>query len=418
MTTRKKPESVNLSDTRVARLKRTGKLYRVWDSVVPGFHVQVTPAGAKSYRVQFQRKNGDKVAIPIGDAEVWNIETAREKAKEHRQAHDNGVDVRAKLKEDLGASNLLKLVERWQTDRKPKLKKSSQASYESILKTTILPALGKRLVKDMTRKDVSELHSKASKKHKTNANRAVAVLSSLLKFAQDIGWRKEGSPNPCRGLTKNQEKPRSRVLSATEYATLEASITALVKKTKLDSGAGDLIRFLALSGLRKGEVLGLKFADVDVERDTLRFEDHKTAAKVGAKVLPLNAHLKAIIQRRASDRISAFVFPGWTENGPVVGLAKMWTRLMGEAGIADVTPHDLRRTFMSVCTELGYPASIGDSLLGHSLGRIRDTYINLGSEGIMATASKETSAWIAAAMAGEKVKPGVKIEDKKIEATA
>ena len=75
----------------------------------------------------------------------------------------------------------------------------------------------------------------------------------------------------------------------------------------------------------------------------------------------------------------------------------------------NVTPHDLRRTFMTTCTELGYPAAIGDALLGHSLGRIRDTYVNLGSEGIMATASQETADWVASALRGENPKPGVKI---------
>ena len=48
-------------------------------------------------------------------------------------------------------------------------------------------------------------------------------------------------------------------------------------------------------------------------------------------------------------------------------------------------------------------------LLGHSLGKIRDTYVHLGSQGIMATASQETADWIAAAMAGKSVKPGVKV---------
>jgi hypothetical protein len=64
---------------------------------------------------------------------------------------------------------------------------------------------------------------------------------------------------------------------------------------------------------------------------------------------------------------------------------------------------------MSTSMELGYPAAIGDALLGHSLGKIRATYVHLGSEGIMATASMETADLIAAAMAGESVKPGVKV---------
>ena len=59
---------------------------------------------------------------------------------------------------------------------------------------------------------------------------------------------------------------------------------------ELHPQAGDLFRFLALSGLRKGEALGHRFADVDLERSVLCFEDHKTAEQAGTKVLPLNTH--------------------------------------------------------------------------------------------------------------------------------
>ena len=76
----------------------------------------------------------------------------------------------------------------------------------------------------------------------------------------------------------------------------------------------------------------------------------------------------------------------------------MRSRVLTEAKLAGVTPHDLRRTFMTTCCELGHPLAIADTLLGHSLGKIRDTYVNLGSEGTMATASQETADWIPAPM--------------------
>jgi integrase len=78
-----------------------------------------------------------------------------------------------------------------------------------------------------------------------------------------------------------------------------------------------------------------------MEHGVMRFEDHKTSEQAGTKVLPLN------------------------------------TRVMDEAKLTNVTPHHLRRTFMSTSMELGYPAAIGDALLGHSLGKIRDTYVHL-----------------------------------------
>lgn len=410
MAERKKPESVNLTDTRVLKARTTGKLYRIWDSVVPGFHLLVTPAGGRSFRVQFQRPNGSKVSVTIGNAEVWTLDAAREKARVLRQMHEDGKDARSHVKEQRNAKDLKALVELWRTDYKPLLKPTSQASYESLLKTLILPRLGGRLVRDLGFEQVKELHRKESKDHEVNANRAVAVLSRLLSIAEKEGWRDPGN-NPCRQLEKPMEKRRERKLDPGEYVAFHKALEALVKEKKLPGECADLVRFLALSGLRKSEVLNLRFADVDLERNCMKFEDHKTAKASGTKTLPLNSHLREIIKRRSGERLSGLVFPGFVSDGvrPIQGLSKMWARIAEKAKLENVTPHDLRRTFASTCAELGFGAAVADSLLGHSLGRITDVYVNFGADGILAQGSQATADWIAAAMAGKAVKPGVRI---------
>lgn len=80
---------------------------------------------------------------------------------------------------------------------------------------------------------------------------------------------------------------------------------------------------------------------------------------------------------------------------------------MAFAGFAGLTPHDIRHTFQTACMELGHPAAIADSLLDHSLGRIRDTYVNFGTDGILAQASQATADGIAAALAGAQPKAGM-----------
>lgn len=403
--------SVKLTETRVQRLETTGTLYRVWDSKVAGFHVQVTPAGTKSYRFQFQRKNGEKVSATLGSTDVWTLESARAKAGALREIHDQGGDARAHLNSERGAQSMKALVELWRQDYREKLKPSTARSYDSILKTSILPALGSRQVKDLDYGAVKAMHRKVAKEHPTGANRAVEVVSRLLSIAEKEGWRERGT-NPCRGLEKVPERSRRRVFSASELARLEKALSSLVMARRLDPIAADAIRFLALSGLRKGEALGLHWVDVDLDANTMSFEDHKTAGEAGTKVLPLNTHLRALLQRRAGERLGALVFPGLHRDSQIAGLRKMWLRITEQCGLKDTTPHDLRRTFMSTCCELGYPPAIGDALLGHSLGRIRDTYVNLGTEGIMATASQEAADWIEAAMAGKQVKAGAKIVNK------
>ena len=73
---------------------------------------------------------------------------------------------------------------------------------------------------------------------------------------------------------------------------------------------------------------------------------------------------------------------------------------------------------MTATVELGYPPAIGDTLLGHSLGKIRDTYTRLSMDGILRNASEDAAQWIAAAMRGEAPKPGVKVVTGEAEALA
>lgn len=412
MTLAAKRTRVRLTDTRVRDAKPGAAVYRVWDSVVKGFLLRVTPAGAKAYCVAFQRADGHKVNVTIGDAKVWTVDAARDKAASLRQLHEDGKDARAYHQQEKAPQDVAALVKLWETDYKGKLKESTQGPCASRVKI-IVKHLGSRLVKDLALADVKALHRKVMKGadgeiHEVNANRVLGMLSRLFTISEKEGWRPVGS-NACRQFEKPSEASRTRIFNAEELGKLEAGIATLVAARKLDPQAGDLFRFLALSGLRKGEALGLRFADVDLARGLMRFAEHKTADKAGVKVLPLNSHLQAIIQSRAKVILGPFVFPGYKENSHLVGDGKMWGRVVVAAELKGVTPHDLRRTFMSVCTELGYPMTIGDALLGHSLGKIRDTYVHLGSEGIMATASQETADWIAAAMAGKAVKPGVKV---------
>ena len=406
-------EPVKLTDARTKALRPGAALYRVWDLVVPGFHVRVYPTGAKAFAVQFQRPGGTKVQATLGKTDVWTVEDpkgpdgkplldkdgnprhgARSWAEGLRKIHDGGGDARAHMKAERNAQDMAALVKLWEEDYRHELKPSSQASYNSIIKAIIMPALGSRLVKDLDYPTVKALHRKESKVHPIGANRMITVLSRLLNIAELEGWRPRAT-NPCFRFQKTKETSCHRVLSAVELGRLESSIAALVTARNLDEIAADLIRFLALSGLRTGEAMNLRWADVDLDRNLMVIQDHKTSASMGPKHLPLNTPLKAILQRRAGLTLGKLVFPGLVKDKPIQGLRHMWLRVLAveECDLGEATPHDLRRTFMTTCTELGYPPAIGDTLLGHSLGKITDTYTRLSMDGILSNASEDTAQW-------------------------
>lgn len=455
-----KPErtrtNIRLTDDRARKATKT-----IWDSEIKGFHVRVTPAGGRFFRVRFQGKDGKKVCATLGPVENWNLEDrtdengeqvqgARSWARARRQAFETKTEHPGKeAKATKAAPNLNAWVEVWRVSEKGKLKlkPTTQASYESLLTKHILPLLGEKKLRSIKDEDVNDLHEAVAEGgHTTNANRAVAVLSNLLKRAAIAGKITKGT-NPCLGFEKSEESKRERTFKPKEYAAMEAALVQLEaawlaaneekdeddekkeREDTLDPAAADLIRFLALSGLRKSEAANLKFGDVDEERNSMSFVDHKTSKKKGKKVLPLNPSLRVIVQRRRKllgevvNPDPFYLFPGKLvtigdvkKQGPIVGLAKMWSRVMKAAGLLHSTntpvPHDLRRTFQTVCIDLGYTAAIGDILLGHSLGAIRDTYIRLDTDGVLGLASTDTSNWIAAAMAGKKVKPYEKVAQK------
>ena len=461
---------IKLTDDRARKATKT-----IWDADIKGFHVRVTPAGGRFFRVRFQRTDGKKVCATLGPVENWSVEDpvdengdplldsrgnkvlgARTWARDRRKAFETKKEHPGKeAKATKAAPDLNAWVEVWRVSEKGKLKlkTTTQASYESLLTKHILPLLGDKKLRSINEEDVNDLHEAvAVGGHTTNANRAVAVLSNLLKRAAIAGKITKGT-NPCLGFEKSEESKRERTFKPKEYAALEAALVQLgtawlaaneekdeadekqEREDTLDPAAADLIRFLALSGLRKSEAANLKFGDVDLDRNSMSFVDHKTSKKKGKKVLPLNPSLRVIIKRReeALGKVVStdpfFVFPGKLvtigevkKQGPIVGLAKMWSRVMKTAGLLHATntpvPHDLRRTFQTVCIDLGYTTAIGDILLGHSLGAIRDTYIRLDTDGVLGLASTDTSNWIAAAMAGKKVKPYEKITSKAKAGTA
>lgn len=425
-----------LTERFVERLQPEAGVIRVWDAEVRGFGVRVSPAGHKSYIFQFTRE-GSKVQATIGSAESWTCDDARDRARELRKLHECGNDARATLQDVRTKRDFEDLVKCWREDYKPKIRHHSQACFESLLKR-ILPELGKRLVKDLALADVEELHRKIAKEGlEVTANRAITFLRRLLSIAEKKGWRAMGS-NPVTHFERPSEESRTRVLSAEELKALGDVLRAFPDKRR----DPDPILFLALSGLRKSEALGLRWADVDLERGTMTFSVHKTSKKAGVKVLPINSHLRDILKARAALRLSPYVFAGYfkrvvkkaedgttTEkqaptDGPLTSIKWTWGQAVEEASLGsmvkvgrkkvfkpDAVIHDLRRTFNTVCAELGYPPQVFDFLLGHKSAGMAGVYTHLNpAGGIVAEASQATADWIAAAMAGTNPVLGQKVQ--------
>jgi integrase len=264
------------------------------------------------------------------------------------------------------------LAERYLREHAATKKKPSSAKSDAQnLRLHVLPALGDLPVTEVTQARVEALHHRMSATPGA-ANRVLALLSKMLNLAERWGLRPM-STNPCRHVDRYPERKLERFLSTEELVRLGDTLRELEAKALEPRPVLAAIRFLTLTGARRGEVLNLCWEDVDFERARLRIRDSKT----GPKCMPLSAPALQVL--RTLPRTSEWVFPT-AAGGGALSLSNPWDRIRRRAGLENVRIHDLRHSFASVGAGAGLGLPIIGRLLGHTQATTTSRYAHLADD--------------------------------------
>ncbi len=158
-----------------------------------------------------------------------------------------------------------------------KLKPRTNEEYESLFKVHILPRIGKVRVDHLDGTHITNLQH-ALRKQPYRANRALAVVSKLMNFAEQQGYRQQNS-NPTRHIERYREKQRKRYLSDIEIEAVGMALNSDEARSKHAPQCLQAIEFLLLTGMRLREALRLKWSEVDIDSGVIEFEDSKTGEK-------------------------------------------------------------------------------------------------------------------------------------------
>ena len=143
---------------------------------------------------------------------------------------------------------------------------------------------------------------------------------------------------------------------------------------------------MAFTGWRRGEVLGLRWSEVDLPRRTARLASTKT----GGSMRALSATACAVVQ--SQPRNGDVVFPSRL-GGAIIGYRKMWLKLAKDGGLpADITPHVLRHSFASLAADLGYNEPTIASLIGHKTHSMTSRYVHSADAVLLAAADVVANA--------------------------
>lgn len=275
-----------------------------------------------------------------------------------------------------GSPTVANVIEQWRKVVLPNLERNTVVYYESNLRNHA-GALNERPIAKITRAEIDALLAKV----RTGATRRAAFesLKSVFSFAVEHGLLRA---SPLEGMAKPKRDRRERVRTWTAAET---------KRVLEASKAGPFHAVFALAlgtGLRRGEIFGLRVRDVDLEAGRvtvsrsleeisgiLRIKEPKTAS--GARTIELPAFVVDAIRRMLADREDQL---GRALHGDddlfVAELGgkirrtnfdrRWWYPTLAKAGVSKRTMHEARHTHASQLLAAGVPMNLVAKRLGHA----------------------------------------------------
>ena len=367
---------INLTDTRIGKLRARDVEYTVWDTRLAGFGIRIRPSGRKSY-VYHRHAEGRSRKFTLGPVALGSVNEARHECLEawdrmHSEERANGVpETQAPLFRDF-------IEGAWRKVCYERCKPSTQTSKDWALNNQLLPVFGAMPLDVIDRTSVIRWFEGYSTTAPGGANSALLVFRQIMNHAIVRG---HVETNPARGVKRNPRPKLTRFLSRDEISRLHEVLDRYEARRPSSNVQADIIRLLLLTGCRKSEILNLRWREVG--NDTLELEDSKT----GPRQVLLSPDARAVVERQPRSG-SPWAFPAPVNPARTRVDLGLWKKVRKLTGIEDVRLHDLRHTFASQAAMQDIPLPVVARLLGHAQVQMTLRYAHVSDRDVEAAAER------------------------------
>lgn len=413
----------------------------MWDLTVAGLGLRTTPAGKPAYVFQGVY-SGKDLRMTIGNPTAWSIEQARDKARALQRLIDDGKDPRdlkrnalavqatreAAKAAEVEANKLAALTvrEAWTIyldERRPHWGELHYRDHIDKAKTGGLPSGrrggGKQLTKPgplaalmpmaLTKLDPATIEAWAANEGKTRPSSARLAWRLLTVF---LTWCSEQpeyakllpAKNPAK--TKKARESLGKAGTKTDVLQREQLAVWFAAVQQLpNSTIAACLQMMLLTGARPGEVLALRWADVNTQWKGISIRD-KVEGTREIPATPYMLHLLSGLPRR-----NDWVFSSSTSaSGCLTEPNNPHTRACKIAGLEGLTLHGLRRSFKSLTEWLEVPVGVVAQIQGHKPSATAEKHYTVRPLELLRVHHEKIESWIleqAAIAFNAKAAPGV-----------
>jgi integrase len=335
-----------------------------------GLYLVVDPSGARRWIVRVVVKGQkNKKGAPLrtdfglGGADIVTINQARDRALEYRRMAKQGLNPRFNATREIPTFE--EVAQQVHIDRMPTWKNAKHGQqWINTLRDYAFPKIGRMPIDSIDQPEVLMCLSPIwTDKHET-ARRLAQRIKTVLDVAKSKGMRSGENPvtaiKDAKVLPKVTAKPKHH--KAMRWQDVPAFYAALQTRNAM---AAKALMFTSLTGSRTGEVLGMRWDELDFEARvwTCPAERMKTGS---AHRVPLTDEMLTIIGP-LREMASEVVFEGQKRHRPLSNMSMLM--LLRRMSVEGVTVHGFRSTFRDWASEVASaPREVAEMSLAHQVG--------------------------------------------------